>query len=895
MKILNTIKHLDNLLFSKNKENLKKSFEYINKNFDEETTKNITSYCAQQNDELKKDYKITGKPQNIEISQEAIEQQFYKFENLDNFFGFPNKEEFDEALKESDKLKTDDKTLLPTIIDLKNDLVQAEANAKKDYNLIKNSNNQSKIQNNDVKKKDILKKDILNELEFCKKSAEDRAEEIQKLERISKDLADNSKKLTEEKQKYETEKLDSKIKRLKELHELTEKTNAIENLKNQLIEFNQNINARTSRYEKKPKTDAEKLSDVKKINKIKAELQKPNIQKLLRVEMHKAALNDYQRAFHLSKLIADYVEKNNNGNDDLAHKHAYDMTIMFSQLEARDRQLKPLDIIGQYLKFVQTHGFDKKPQPVHDSFSTFTIPVIKKDVSLQHWQKLFFKSGVQAMKLFSIADQIEKEKAKILKQDGHIAPNDLKEAQEIKSRISYKNAEKNFKIAEIFDQYNMPETLFDKAITEIEPRKKTKDNLPNITIDGSKIGHNGYYFTKLPIDDPRAYVLSKITNCCQSIGGHSEKCVVDGVTRENNGFYVLLRSNTATKEDIENLYKGTINYDKFAIAGQAYAWVSKAGNITFDSWENLRNAQLIEGKTDLRDDAVSVKFLSSFAELATKSHDIDMVTIGIGGKTPRFYQTYDQISMDSGSMLEGYNYGDAMTQTLIAEKPELTVFRNLLNSKLPTTTQICSLEQAQKLHNIIAELERDGKNLLEMFAGKKELFNLLTSYKVFHTIDPLTADYLVPYSELNAEKLNKTISYSTLIRLLIENKEALLSLQDLDVDRIEAMTSNNYTHNPVAVLKSNKDAWDSLKKLDVDKINFLTSNAGRILLEKNKAVWLGVASFDAKFYGEVKNLDMNTIVTIVEAKLCCTNGQDPQKSSSTMQNADNRQNTITRY
>ncbi|MCC8417512.1 MAG: hypothetical protein LN588_03225 [Rickettsia endosymbiont of Bryobia graminum] len=29
-----------------------------------------------------------------------------------------------------------------------------------------------------------------------------------------------------------------------------------------------------------------------------------------------------------------------------------------------------------------------------------------------------------------------------------------------------------------------------------------------------------------------------ITNCCQSIGGNSEECVIDGVTKENK-FYIM--------------------------------------------------------------------------------------------------------------------------------------------------------------------------------------------------------------------------------------------------------------------------------------------------------------------------------------------------------------------
>lgn len=58
---------------------------------------------------------------------------------------------------------------------------------------------------------------------------------------------------------------------------------------------------------------------------------------------------------------------------------------------------------------------------------------------------------------------------------------------------------------------------------------------------------NGYHLTKLAIDDPRAYILGHIAKDCQSIGGNSEKCVIDGITRENNGFYVFLKNKSSAK------------------------------------------------------------------------------------------------------------------------------------------------------------------------------------------------------------------------------------------------------------------------------------------------------------------------------------------------------------
>ncbi len=49
------------------------------------------------------------------------------------------------------------------------------------------------------------------------------------------------------------------------------------------------------------------------------------------------------------------------------------------------------------------------------------------------------------------------------------------------------------------------------------------------------------YYVKLPSGDMRAAILDKITKCCQSIGQDSEDCVLDGMNRENNSFYIMLK------------------------------------------------------------------------------------------------------------------------------------------------------------------------------------------------------------------------------------------------------------------------------------------------------------------------------------------------------------------
>lgn len=236
--------------------------------------------------------------------------------------------------------------------------------------------------------------------------------------------------------------------------------------------------------------------------------------------------------------MADQVEKNNNGNDDLAHIHAYSMLVLFEGVNFNGTINNSMDYIQKC--FPEQH--DKKI--IHDAFAACSLPLDGKAITLAKWRELVKKHGSAALKLFAIADQIEIKKAEKLKKTGvpigaHLAPDDLTDAEQIKALLTYPRAEEDELLAELCLNYNVKEKVFNRCL-ELNKQRKTKDNLPDVAVNGLEVEKDGYWLVKLPIDDPRSYILGKITNCCQSIGGDSEECVIDGVTRENNGFYVLL-------------------------------------------------------------------------------------------------------------------------------------------------------------------------------------------------------------------------------------------------------------------------------------------------------------------------------------------------------------------
>lgn len=359
---------------------------------------------------------------------------------------------------------------------------------------------------------------------------------------------------------------------------------------------------------------------------------------------NKNASSLFIKLFKTCKLVADYLEKNNSIDNAVAYLHAYKLMVFFN--------IKPKQSFETIEHFIAQHGL-RFEKPIHD---TLVLPIPKNNPPLKYieqWQRLIQQYGMTVLPLFQQAHKIEK----IL--DEQTLAMTLESVQEAASQIIYRNAAKNPELAKLSLQYHLSEADFEKCLT-IKP--KESDQLPNVIVAGNELAYPEYYMVKLPADDPRAYILGHMTNCCQSIGGHSERCVIDGITRQHNGFYVLLK----IKPDIKTaatstpLHQGKINYDQFEIVGQGYLWWSTMDNLTFDSWENL---------TPSRDDKVIISMLPQFAKQCFEQNpNIGQLTIGRGGKTPN---SYSKCIANSEIMAEGTPYQDSNHQISIAINPAL--------------------------------------------------------------------------------------------------------------------------------------------------------------------------------------------------------------------------------
>ena len=386
------------------------------------------------------------------------------------------------------------------------------------------------------------------------------------------------------------------------------------------------------------------------------------------------SLDTFIQLFKASKLIADFVEENNSADNAVAYLHAYKIMVLF-KINAGS----PFSRINQY---IDKH-WKGTPKAIHDAL---VLAIPKNIPPLQHlasWQGLIMQHGNEALSLFQQALAIE---ARLEE------PMTLSTVQKAAVKIQYKQHAINPELALLCGQYHVSEENFDKCLA-ITP--KQTDQLPDVMVDGASLGHPGYCLVKLPIDDPRAYILGDITNCCQNIGGESEQCVIDGITREHNGFYVLLKANPRAHE--RAVIDGKINYANHAIVGQGYAWLSELDNLTFDSWENL---------TPSTDDNVIVDLLGAFAQACFKEKpSIGRITIGVGGKTP---QAYAVETPYPEKIAEGFDYGDASRQVTIAMNPALLERAVGLNEKLKAVGlvlafDIFSMKQIKWLESLLTE------------------------------------------------------------------------------------------------------------------------------------------------------------------------------------------------
>ena len=373
------------------------------------------------------------------------------------------------------------------------------------------------------------------------------------------------------------------------------------------------------------------------------------------------------------RKITVLIEKNNSPDDTLAYVYAYRIMALFV-----DPTIQPIADFYSIAKRTDTllkhAAAPKNTTPYHDVLlNKIYLPVANEVKDMQGWRQFIDHNTkdnlVPSLLFFSVAPCIEQQIQ--LERPHHLAPRTLLEAKNMYARCIYRRGAEHPELAMLCKKYNIPEDgdecSYNKCLNYLKtinwPAKLT-DNLPAPVIKGEGEAL-GYYWVKLPTSDLRSLILGRITSCCQSIGGNSEQCVKDAVTRPDNGLYVLLKQTTG-KTILSPVFmpENSINYDAFEIVGQSYAWISRTGNLVLDS---------LECSHDLNDNScvpshVVQSILGAFAAKVLHEHSsIKRITLGSGGNTPQDLG-FDWVPI-SEDMRQGYFYGDANMQYIISKQP----------------------------------------------------------------------------------------------------------------------------------------------------------------------------------------------------------------------------------
>lgn len=414
------------------------------------------------------------------------------------------------------------------------------------------------------------------------------------------------------------------------------------------------------------------------------------------------AFQRFSVIYKFLQLASNYINCDNSKQDEL-YECAYKTLVCFGSLKDQT-ELAMFENIEKFLLTKQASQAENKSIP-----SLMDLQIGKKNgIHFEQWTQFIQKYGVKTLKLFNRAQDIEEKLNRV--------PETPEEAFDALAQTDYKRYSEDPELARVCEQYNVPQSVFNRCLDlEVKKLWKTKDNLPNVTVNGSdpEINQSGYYLVKLPLKDPRSLILGYITNDCQSIGSKGEPCVLDGISSEHDGFYVMLKKKGAKKDASPFLQDKTIDYDNFEIVGQGYAWLSMSGNLTIDSWENARQ----------KEDGTAVAMLKKFSQMVISQSNGTIVQVTTGRNSPRTPSafrnapalTYAEI------MEEGTQYNDSKSQTSITV--DIDEIKSIKDELLFQLTENSEFAHTRTLENLIEPIysQKHSMWIWSLLANSKSL------------------------------------------------------------------------------------------------------------------------------------------------------------------------------
>ena len=292
-------------------------------------------------------------------------------------------------------------------------------------------------------------------------------------------------------------------------------------------------------------------------------------------------------------------------NRSAKEKYAYNASCLFKSEE-------------RILQYLQKWG-EMGKQPLHDIIQDIQIPQEGRP-DLKAWGDAVLKYGPKMAKFVKLADRLPQPM-----KNGSGGWSYTKTKEEI-AKHAFKRGHENPKLATFCLEHAWDDDDFEDAIRQIkkfENMYKTSDlsdaandnikggAIPDITIDGTEFGKDGYTFRKLPDGDVRGLLLGEFTNCCQHLANAGRDCAKHGFLSEKGGFYVVEDNKTGN------------------IVAQTWAWRGKQGEIVFDSLESLSGHFNAEKWKSL------CEAYSEKVKAVAKDAGITVFHVGAGGATPK--------------------------------------------------------------------------------------------------------------------------------------------------------------------------------------------------------------------------------------------------------------------
>lgn len=320
--------------------------------------------------------------------------------------------------------------------------------------------------------------------------------------------------------------------------------------------------------------------------------------------------------------LADIFEKEEELGRSTAEKYAYQTAGLFGSMP-------------RVLTYLEKWGTETK-QPLHDVVHSLKLPT-KGRFDKAAWADAVIKHGPKMAELVHFAHRMPQPEKSA---DGKTWS--YQKTHERAAEFVYENSDKAPELAKLCHGLKMGEQSFEAARKIVDKfnslsqkkGKKPNQNIPEIEIDGSDFGKDGYQFKRLETGDLRGLFLGAMTGCCQWIGGIGSDCAEHGFKSPNGGFYAI----TNPSGDI---------------VSQAWAWRGRQGEIVLDSIETLgAHVTQTEWKS------ICETMANHFAE---KCKDVTALHIGTGGQTPDL----GYAKTKSAKAIDKLGYSDAESQVAV--------------------------------------------------------------------------------------------------------------------------------------------------------------------------------------------------------------------------------------